>query len=270
MFHRLGSLIVRRRRAVLIATAIGLGLSIVLGVGVFTRLTTGGFTDPASESSQVSRLLADEFGTGSADLVAVVTTASGDVDAPSAVAAGRRLTEHFASADGTDDVVSYWTIGMPAQLRSDDKSRALVLMRFPGSDDDPARSDRVAAVLDEFSGLERDGLSVDLTGGDAVGIEIGDTIEGDLAKAESIAVPLTLLLLLVVFGSVVAAGLPVLVGAVSVFGAFFVLFVTSLFTDVSVFSINLVTALGLGLAIDYSLFVVTRFRRRACERVVRR
>ena len=115
-------------------------------------------------------------------------------------------------------------------------------------------------MLADYDGLERDGVRVDLAGREAVFTAIGETIEGDLARAESIAIPLTLLLLLVVFGSAVAAGLPVLVGMISVFGAFFVLYVITLFTDVSIFSINLVTALGLGLAIDYSLFIVSRFR----------
>src|SRR5690606_12738792 len=85
-------------------------------------------------------------------------------------------------------------------------------------------------------------------------------IEGDLARAEMVAVPITLLLLVLVFGGLVAAGLPLIVGLVSVLGTFFTLWLVTLVTDVSVFSINLVTAMGLGLAIDYSLFIVSRFR----------
>jgi RND superfamily putative drug exporter len=245
---------------VLVTTLLGLVVAIVLGSGVFARLTNGGFDDPRSESTRAIETLDDEFDTGGAELVAIVTAIGGDVDAAGVVAAGTELTNEFAALDGTDDVVSYWSLGSPAALRSVDGDRALILMRFPGADEDPARIDTVEAILDEYAGLERDGISVGLAGSEPVFAAIGETIEGDLARAEMIAIPLTLLLLLFVFGGVVAAGLPVVVGAVSVFGAFMVLWTVTQFTDVSIFSINLVTALGLGLAIDYSLFIVSRFR----------
>ena len=90
--------------------------------------------------------------------------------------------------------------------------------------------------------------------------QVGDTIKKDLSRAESIAFPITLVLLVLVFGSVVAAGLPLLVGVVAIAGSFLALYVISAITDVSVYSLNLTTAMGLGLAIDYSLFVVSRFR----------
>ena len=260
MFTTLGHLIVRRRKTIVTLTMIGLVVAIGLGIGVFGQLSNGGFDDPDSESVAAADLLQDEFDTGGADLVAVVTAESGDVDDPVVAAAGASLTEALAAAPGTDDVASYWSLGAPPPLRSEDGTRALILLRFPGALDDPERTEHVEAILADYDGLERDGVRVDLAGREAVFTAVGETIEGDLARAESIAIPLTLLLLLVVFGSAVAAGLPVLVGMISVFGAFFVLYVITLFTDVSVFSINLVTALGLGLAIDYSLFIVSRFR----------
>ena len=260
MFTRLGHLVVRRRRTVLVTTLLGLVVAIVLGSGVFAELTNGGFDDPDSESTRAIETLDEEFDTGSADVVAIVTAVDGDVDAPDVVASGTELTEEFAAIEGADDVVSYWTLGSPPPLRSTEGDRALILIRFPGAEEDPARVETIEMVLEEFAGLERDGITVGLAGPEPVFAAIGETIEGDLVRAEAIAVPLTLLLLLFVFGGVVAAGLPVLVGAVSVFGAFMVLWTVTQFTDVSIFSINLVTALGLGLAIDYSLFIVSRFR----------
>ena len=260
MFTALGHLIVRRRKAIIAITMIGLVATIGVGVGVFGQLSNGGFDDPDSDSVAAADLLQDEFDTGGADLVAVVTAESGGVDDPAVASSGAALTAELAAAPGTDDVASYWSLGAPAPLRSEDGTRGLILVRFPGEVDDPDRAEHVEAVLATYDGLERDGVRVDLAGREAVFTAIGETIEGDLARAESIAIPLTLLLLLVVFGSAVAAGLPVLVGMISVFGAFFVLYVVTLFTDVSIFSINLVTALGLGLAIDYSLFIVSRFR----------
>jgi putative drug exporter of the RND superfamily len=260
MFTTLGQLIVRRRRGVLAATLLGLVVAIVLGSGVFSQLTNGGFDDPSSESTRAISTLEDEFDTGSADLVAIVSAVGGSVDAAEVVAAGTALTEEFAAIAGVDDVTSYWSLGAAPPLRSAAGDRALILMRFPGAEEDPERVEVIEFVLDEYAGLERDGITVGLAGAEPVFAAIGETIEGDLVRAEAIAVPLTLLLLLFVFGGVVAAGLPVLVGGVSVFGAFMVLWTVTQFTDVSIFSINLVTALGLGLSIDYSLFIVSRFR----------
>jgi putative drug exporter of the RND superfamily len=269
MFTTLGQLVVRRRRTVLVTTLLGLVAAIVLGSGVFAGLTNGGFDDPASESTQAIAALEDEFETGSADLVAIVTATAGDVDAAAVVAAGTALTAELAGIDGVADVASYWTLGSPPPLRSVDGDRALVLMRFPGAEEDPARVAAIEFVLDEYGGLEREGISVGLAGAEPVFAAIGETIKADLVRAELIAVPLTLILLLVVFGGLVAAGLPVFVGGISVFGAFLVLWTITQFTNVSIFSINLVTALGLGLAIDYSLFIVSRFREeRAAGRTV--
>ncbi len=260
MFTKLGNLIVRRRRSVLVATLLGLVVAIVLGAGVFSALTNGGFDDPSSESTRAIEALDEEFDTASADLVAIVTADGGDVDAEEVVTAGIALTQEFAAIDGTDDVASYWSLGSPAPLRSVEGDRALILMRFPGAEEDPARGATIETIIEEYSGLQRDGVTVGLAGSEPVFAAIGGTIKGDLTRAELIAVPLTLLLLLFVFGGLVAAGLPVLVGAISVFGAFMVLWTVTQFTNVSIFSINLVTALGLGLAIDYSLFIVSRFR----------
>ena len=260
MFTRLGHLVVRRRRTVLVTTLLGLVVAIVLGSGVFAELTNGGFDDPDSESTRAIAALDDEFDTGSADLVAIVSATGGDVDTPEVAAAATAMTEEFAAIEGTDDVVSYWSLGSPAPLRSVEGDRALILMRFPGAEEDPERIETIETILDEYAGLEREGLTIGLAGTEPVFAAVGETIEGDLARAEMIAIPLTLLLLLFVFGGVVAAGLPLVVGAISVFGAFMVLWTVTQFTNVSIFSINLVTALGLGLAIDYSLFVVSRFR----------
>ena len=270
MFTRLGHLVVRRRRTVLTTTLLGVLVAIVLGSGVFAELTNGGFDDPVSESTRAIQALDDEFDTGNADLVAIVTATDGDVDGPETIAAATALTEEFAAIEGTDDVVSYWSLGSPAPLRSVDGDRALILMRFPGAEEDPDRIETIETILDEYEGLERDGLTVGLAGAEPVFAAVGETIEGDLARAEMIAIPLTLLLLLFVFGGVVAAGLPLVVGAISVFGAFMVLWIVTQFTNVSIFSINLVTALGLGLAIDYSLFIVSRFREERGTRTIGR
>lgn len=229
MFTTLGRLTVRHRRAVLVVTFLALVAAAVLGTGVFSRLSSGGFDDPGSESTRATEALADEFGTGSPDLVLVVTAtdpAEGTiaVDAPDVAAAGLALTSELAAIDGTDDVVSYWSLGSPPPLRSDDGSRALVLLRVPGDEDDPARADLIGEIIEtydtelsgtelsdteladtELAGTDVGPISVAVGGPERVFEQIGATIEGDLARAEAIAIPLTLALLVVVFAGIVAA-----------------------------------------------------------------
>ncbi|MBA3281099.1 MAG: MMPL family transporter, partial [Acidimicrobiia bacterium] len=141
--------------------------------------------------------------------------------------------------------------------RSDDRTEALVVGRLAGDQDD--WQDVADGLAEEFN-RTRGPVAVAVGGPVEIFNQIGETIETDLAKAESIAVPITLLLLVIVFGSLVAGLLPLAVGVVAVMGTFLTLSLLTSFTDVSIFSINITTALGLGLAIDYSLFIVSRFR----------
>lgn len=265
MFRRLGQFTHHRRRAILVVTGLFVVLAgVVGGGGVFGKLKGGGFEDPTAESTRARQYLDTELGVGDPNLVLVVTVPDGDaapgnrVDDTSVAAAGQALTARIAGLADLSNVVSYWSLGAPEALRSTDGTRALVLARVEGADDD-AIADRFTEVREEL-GTEADGLTLAYGGQLAVFDQVGTLIEGDLATAEAIAVPITLLLLLFVFGSVVAASLPLFVGAVAVVGTFLALFVIGSITDVSIFSINLTTALGLGLAIDYSLFVVSRFR----------
>ncbi len=259
MFSTLGTYIVRRHRRVLLFSVIGLLLAGVLGGSVFSRLSTGGFEDPSAESVAARQLLESEFATGAPNVVFLLTAPTG-VDSPEAAAAGQAFTAELTERNHLTNVVSYWSLGQAPPLRSVDGDKALVLARIPGDpDSNPAWDETVQTMSQTYVG-EWDGLEVELGGVAEVFERIGTTIEGDLKTAEAIAIPVTLVLLIGVFGGVVAALLPVAVGGMAILGAFFVLYLVTGFTDVSIFSINLVTALGLGLAIDYSLFIVSRFR----------
>ena len=262
MFTRLGLLAVRRRRAVLVVTALFFVLSVALGVGVFGVLKSGGFEDPGAESTRTAELLEERFGQGEPNVVLLATAVSGTVADATSTAAGAALAERLA-ADGVQDVTTYWSIGgsqVPGNpLASAGGDKALLLGRVAG--DDEQVEEAVVELSEAYTGTTADGgLAVEVGGEAEVFRQVGETIEGDLARAESIAIPITLVLLVLVFGSVVAASLPLFVGAIAVFGAFLSLFLIAQVTDVSVFSINITTALGLGLAIDYSLFIVSRFR----------
>ncbi len=259
MFTTLGTFIVRRHRRVLIFSVVGLIIAGVLGGSVFSRLSTGGFEDPSAESVAARNLLEDEFQTGAPNVVFLLT-AETSVDSPEFAEAGQTFTAELAARSDLANVASYWSLGEAPPLRSIDGDKALVLARIPGDPDtNPDWDETVQALSTEYVG-EWDGVDVELGGVAEIFERVGTTIEGDLARAEAIAVPITLVLLIGVFGGIVAALLPVAVGIMAILGAFFVLYLITGVTDVSIFSINLVTALGLGLAIDYSLFIVSRFR----------
>jgi RND superfamily putative drug exporter len=253
MFARLGRLTVHRRRLVLALTALFLVVSALAGGGVFDALKGGGFQDPHAESTQARDLLQERFGQGDPNVVLLYTAPDGDVDSPASVAAGEALTERLAAEPGVTQAASYWSLGKVAPLRSKGSDKALAIAFVQGDEDQV--KEVAARIVDEYSSDR-----VQVGGYGPVYDEMSTTIEKDLAKAEAVAVPITLILLVFIFGGLVAASLPLAVGAVAVFGAFLSLFLIAQVTDVSVFSINLTTAMGLGLAIDYSLFVVSRFR----------
>ncbi len=257
MFTRLAHFILSARRSILVGSVVGLVLAAVFAGGVFDRLLDAGFEDPTSESTRARELLESEFGTGTADVVFLVTAT--DVDDPAVAAAGTAFTSELAGRADLDDVASYWSLGSVSPLRSVAGDRALVIARIPGDPDTGPEWDETLADMQDLAG-RRGPLTVELTGRSQIFDEVNSTIEGDLARAEAIAVPITLALLIAIFGGVVAALLPLTVGIMAVVGAFLVLFVLTGFTDVSVFSINLVTGMGLALGIDYSLFIVSRFR----------
>ncbi len=271
MFTRLGRFIVRHRRAVLVASVLVLAIAGVLGGSVFGRLSGGGFEDPAADSSRAERALHEVFGTGIPNYVLLVDANDGAplderggvtavppaVDAQDVSAAAASIEATLRDDPAVDEVLSYWSLGKVPPLRSTDGTSALVVARLGG--DETAQQDAAARLDEELLGTQGP-ITVGSGGRSPVFHAVSHQIEGDLARAESVAVPVTLVLLVLVFGGLVAAGLPLVVGLVSVVGTFFTLWLITLFTDVSIFSINLVTAMGLGLAIDYSLFIVSRFR----------
>jgi RND superfamily putative drug exporter len=257
MLTRLAAFTFRRRRLVLSFTALFLIVAVVLGTGAFGVLKTAGFDDPSSESVRAAELLEEHFDGGEPNVVLVLTAPGRDVDEATLASDGAALVERLEAVEGVEQVLSYWSLGNAPPLRSNDGDTALVLARVVG--DESFVEEQIAVIDEQLTGAQG-GFDVLLGGGDAVFADIGRTIEGDLLRAELIAIPLTLILLLFVFRSLVAALLPLFVGVIAIFGTLLSLFVIGSVTDVSIYAVNLTTALGLGLAIDYSLFIVSRFR----------
>src|SRR6266508_6164369 len=253
---RLARFLYRRRWSVLAATVVVLVASAVYGGGALAHLKGGGFDDPQAESTKAAEVLRDRFGAGDPNLVLLVTATHGTVDSPEVAAEGRAVTERLAHERDATQVGSYWTLGA-TPLRSRDGRQALVLARITG--DDTAlgpRTDQLVKAYEHDGGVTR----VQVGGQLRVYRDVNNQVESDLAKAESIAVPITLLLLVLVFASAVAALLPLAVGGFAIVGTLLVLRLLATLTDVSVYALNLTTALGLGLAIDYSMFIVSRYR----------
>ncbi len=251
-------LIVARRRTVLVVAIVLAALAGAFGGSVAKNLSNGGFDDPTSESSAAKELIETQFGAGSPNLVLLVTAKDGSVDSPASVAAGQALTKELQGESGVSGTTSYWSLQAPP-LKSNNGAEALVLARIMG-DEDTVRG-RIEELSPRFTRAENGApLSVEVTGEAEVFRQVGSTIEADLKRAEMIALPITLILLFLIFGGLIAAGLPLFVGGLTVLGTFAVLQIINSFTDVSIFALNLTTALGLGLAIDYALFMVSRYR----------
>ncbi len=257
--RRLARFVVLRRWIVIITAVVVVLVAGVFGAGVADRLSLGGFGDPSSESARALDILGEDFPSSTPDLVMVVTADGGDVDEPTVVDAGEALTEDLAAEPSVSSVISHWSIGLGelSPLRSEDGSQALVFATLAGDED--AVVDASGELSEAYSGA-REGITVAVTGRGEVTRQVSAQSEEDLQAAELLSAPITFAALVIVFGSLVAAFLPLVVGIVAVLGTFLVLTLLTSATDVSIFALNITTAMGLGLGIDYSLFVVSRYR----------
>jgi RND superfamily putative drug exporter len=260
-FDRLGHWIYRHRRSTLAIGSVLIIIAGVIGFGVFPRLLGGGYDDPNSDSAAVARILQEEFGSPDSDLVVDLAFPIAATDAKAAQA-GTSLSAEIAKVPDVLRVTDYWTSGAAPLLSQDGKSSVILVTFDPNAPRQPSEiTNDVYSVIDAAEASESLAGATAYVGGiQAVFKSINGQISEDLAKSESIAVPISLVLLFIIFGSLIAAGMPLLVAGASILGSFFVLYVISLFTETSIFGLNLVTGLGLGLGIDYALLIVSRFR----------
>lgn len=256
MLGLLGRGVTRRRGAVLVGAVVLVLAGAVWGTGVFGTVTgEAGFDDPASESVRATEVVEEAVGRTAVDVIALYDSAELTVDDGAYEAAVAEVTGELEASGAVVSVRSYYSTGAEAFV-SADRSGSYLAIQLDGADA-AARADAYDVVEPLLDAPE---LSLRLGGQVPMGQEINGQIQGDIARAELTAMPILLLLMLLVFRSVVAALLPLAVGALCIMGSFAALRVMTMGTDVSVFAINLVTMLGLGLAIDYALFIVSRFR----------
>src|SRR5580765_307978 len=252
MLTALGAFTVRRARLVLALSGFVLVAATALGIGAFSALkTAGAFQDPSAPSTKAQQLLDRHFG-GANNVVLLVEATHGTVDDAAVAQAATAAANTLRGDAGASNVLSYWQTHNPG-LRSTDGRYGLVLANVRGDD---GLSDAQLAALR----VDTSSVTVRVGGGATIGKDVTAEVGSSLGFAEAIAVPIIMLLLVFAFGSVVAALLPLAIGGIAIMGTFAELFVLGHVTDVAVYAINLTTALGLALAIDYALLMVSRYR----------
>lgn len=261
MFKVWGNFVFRQRWLVLAAGLVFLLVSGVYGTTLFNKLKSGGFYDPNADSTKVMNEIPALLGRDPADLLVLFTANNNlTVDSPEYKNAVESTLAKVQGKDGVGTVTSFYSTGT-TQLVSSDKRSTYALVGLTGDDDKQAATLKTLRPL-----LTSSTLQVRLSGSPAINEEISNQVSKDLETAESASFPILAVLLIIIFGSLVASALPLAIGGLVIMGAFLVLRIVANFTDISIFAINVITILGLGLAIDYSLFMVSRFR----EELVRR
>jgi RND superfamily putative drug exporter len=260
VFERIGDLVVRRSKVVLIVFTIAILGAGGIGSLAFNKLDSGGYSDQSSDSAKAATYLTEKFGVVEPIAVLVVDAGNKVVDDPEISQAAIALEKKIAQVPGISKTLSFWSTGGAPSMKSTDGKAAFLFAyaNLKATDFDQLGSIG-AQIQEEFDGANG-ALTVYASGAGVITHAINHKIEKDLLLAESIAIPLTFLLLAFVFGALVASAMPLVVGISAILGAFLIIYIFTLFTNVSIFALNLITGLGLGLGIDYALLMVNRFR----------
>lgn len=267
MLRRIAMLAIAAPKRILAAAAVLLVAAAVFGIPVAKSLSAGGFQDPTSESAQATELLTRTFDQGDMQMLVTITSPDG-VDGPAARAVADDVVTRLERSPHVANVTSAWTVPpqAAAELTSRDGATGLIVAGITGGEND---AQKFAKTLADEVVYDRDGVEVRAGGVAMVYAQINAQSEKDLLLMESIAIPLSFLVLVWVFGGLVAAALPMTIGALAIVGSMSVLRLITFSTDVSIFALNLSTALGLALAIDYTLLIVSRYRDELADGVPR-
>jgi uncharacterized membrane protein YdfJ with MMPL/SSD domain len=260
MFEAWGRALYRKRRLALIVALLFVAFAGVWGTGVFAKLSSGNSFTPPDSQSQHEQNLADQiFGRNEADVVVLYQSPGMTVGDQ---AYRQAVTTALAGVPRPDvtGVTTYWSTGDTA-LVSANRHETYAVLRLAGADD-AARQTSYKAIENDLAppALSAAGITARVGGTVPTEVSINKEVTADITKAEGFSMPVLLILLMVIFGSLAAASLPVAIGGLAILGSFTVLRLLTLTTTVSIYSVNITTILGLGLAIDYGLFIVTRFR----------
>ncbi|WP_373180433.1 MMPL family transporter [Mycobacterium marinum] len=244
----------RRVIAVVILVMIG---TAIFGIPAANSLAAGGFLDPSSESARAAAVLADKFHRGDMEMVLLVSSDDGVRDGPARIV-GTDIARQLAQSPFVAQVASPWdTPQPPPDMLSADGKSALILVALKGDENSAPRH---AQALAQRLAHDRGGVTVQAGGSAMVYAQVNQQTEKDLLRMEFIAVPVSFAALVWVFGGLLAAALPVAVGGFAILGSLAVLRGVAMVTDVSIFALNVTVALGMALAIDYTLLIISRYR----------
>lgn len=234
----------------------------IFGIPVAKSLSPGGFQDPNSESARAIQVLTDKFGQSGQKMLVLLTAPDG-ANSDQARKVGTDLVNELQQSPLVYNVTSPWTTPTAAaELTSRDGKSGLIVVNLKGGENDAQKN---AQTLSDDIIHDRDGVTIRAGGAAMEYAQINSQNQDDLLVMELIAIPLSFLVLVWVFGGLLAAALPMALGALAVVGSMTVLRLVTFTTEVSIFALNLSTALGLALAIDYTLLIVSRYRDELAE-----
>src|SRR4051812_63719 len=258
VLRRIALLAIAAPRRIIAVAALVMVACGIFGIPVAKHLSAGGFQDPTSESAQATKMLVDKFGQGDMELLISVTSDAG-AQGSAARSVGTDIADQLKASPFVAEVNSAWTAPPPAAsaLISKDGKTGLIVAGITGGE---SGAQKHAKELTGRLVHDRDGVTVRAGGEAMTYVQINAQSEKDLLTMESIAIPLSFVVLVWVFGGPISAALPLAVGGFAILGSMAVLRAITLVTDVSIFALNLTVAMGLALAIDYTLLIISRYR----------
>ena len=263
IFAALGRATYRARRWLPFA-----GLAVVIGLNIWSasaagRLTQGGWQVPGSEGARAEALFADRFGEQQTSLIVILTDPDGAADSAAFQETVSDAVAPLADEPSVNEILTYADVGDPSFL-SRDGTKTFALVRLN------EELERAVDDAEHLAGLVDvpDGVETVVTGIPVIQQEFNEAVERDLVQAELISLPIAMLILLAVFGTVVGAVLPIIIAAIALPSSMAVIGLLAGVTEMSIFVTNVATMIGLALSIDYSLFTVSRFREELRHRSV--
>jgi uncharacterized membrane protein YdfJ with MMPL/SSD domain len=258
MLQRIARLAIHAPRRILVVAGLVMVAAAIFGLPVAKSLSAGGFQDPESESARALHLLTDKFGQSDQQMLIVVTSPAG-ARSVQAGQVGTDIVDHLKQSPFVFNVSSAWTSPpqAAADLVSKDGKSGLIVANLKGGENN---AQNYAKTLASDVVHDRDGVTVQAGGLAMAYTQINHQNERDLLLMESIAIPLSFVVLVWVFGGLLTAALPIALGGLAIVGSMSALRLITFSTDVAIYALNLSTALGLALAIDYTLLIISRYR----------
>ena len=257
MFSRWGSLVYRFRRPVSILAIVLAAASLTLASQTSSALSSGGWLDADAESAVVAERLDAEFGAGLSSVIALFRSDTPGADATSAEFQGAIATalDEVAGDSRVSGIVGYAETG-DARFISTAGDAAYVVIELDMTEEESV------AIVEELRDaiVPPAGYSYQMTGYGPITLDSAEQSEKDLVRAETVSFPILAIVLILVFASLIAAGMPLLVAGLAIPSSLALIYLVAQQVEMSIFVLNIATMLGLALAIDYSLFIVSRFR----------